>query len=318
MSYYDKTLRDLQEQTVRKRKLEEMLKDLYSRQEALSQHIYELEKSKIDEQTDVDRLEGRSLASFFYHVVGKMDEKLTKERQEAYAARVKYDTAVVELAALREDLARKEAEWERLKGCEQRYEQLMQEKKEALKAAGGEAAQKILELEQRLCYLEVQDQELQEAVTAGEIALGTAEEILRELDSAEDWAVWDLFGGGVIADVVKYDHLDHAQAQVEQLQVQLERFKTELADVNCSVDIKIQADGFLRFADFFFDGLFVDWAVMDKIKQSKMEIEKTRQGILEVLSFLMKQKTDAERLQLYEWLRQLVQDTELQNPTKKQ
>ena len=51
-------------------------------------HIYrlkKLEKSKLAEQADVDRLEGHSLAAFFYQVIGKMDEKLDKERQEAYA-----------------------------------------------------------------------------------------------------------------------------------------------------------------------------------------------------------------------------------------
>ena len=31
----------------------------------------------------MDRLEGHSLAAFFYQVIGKMDEKLDKERQEA-------------------------------------------------------------------------------------------------------------------------------------------------------------------------------------------------------------------------------------------
>ena len=53
---------------------------------------------------DVDRLEGRSLSAFFYNVIGKMDEKLTQEKQEAYAARVKYDAAARELAGIEEDL----------------------------------------------------------------------------------------------------------------------------------------------------------------------------------------------------------------------
>ena len=47
-----------------------------------------LDVYKRQEQADVDRLEGHSLATFFYQVIGKMDEKLDKERQEAYAARV--------------------------------------------------------------------------------------------------------------------------------------------------------------------------------------------------------------------------------------
>ena len=81
-----------------------------------------------EEQADVDRLEGRSLAAFFYNVVGKMDEKLTQERQEAYAARVRYDAAARELAGSEEDLARCHAELEELDGCEERYAALLREK----------------------------------------------------------------------------------------------------------------------------------------------------------------------------------------------
>lgn len=59
-----------------------------------------------DEQADVKQLEGRSLAAFYYQIVGKKAEKLDKERQEAYAATVKYDVEVQELATLEEDIKR--------------------------------------------------------------------------------------------------------------------------------------------------------------------------------------------------------------------
>ena len=56
-----------------------------SQRTQLAEKTAELERTKLAEQADVDRLEGRSLAAFFYGVVGKMDEKLTQERAEAYA-----------------------------------------------------------------------------------------------------------------------------------------------------------------------------------------------------------------------------------------
>ena len=113
-----------------------------------------------EEQADVDRLEGRSLAAFFYNVVGKMDEKLTQERQEAYAARVRYDAAARELAGAEEDLARCQAELGTLDGCEERYAALLREKTQAVKAAGGAAAEQILRMEEREAYLESQEREL--------------------------------------------------------------------------------------------------------------------------------------------------------------
>ena len=40
-----------------------------------------------------------------------------------------------------------------------------------------------------------------------------------------------------MADLAKYEELDNAQEQVEQLQVELRRFKTELADVEITADL---------------------------------------------------------------------------------
>ena len=73
---------------------------------------------------------------------------------------------------------------------------------------------------------------------------------------------------------------------MESLQVQLRRFKTELTDVTVHADIQVNVDGFLRFADYFYDGLFADWAVLDKIGQSQTQIHKIRGQIGNVLSKL--------------------------------
>ena len=110
MTYYDEQLQRLQAQTARAKQLEAMLRELRGQQAALSARVQELEAVKRKEQVDVDRLEGRSLAAFFYNVTGRMDERLDKERQEAYAARVKYDAAARELEGVESDLRRYESE----------------------------------------------------------------------------------------------------------------------------------------------------------------------------------------------------------------
>lgn len=298
MSLYDEELHRLHQEQERKRQLERMTADLRAQRAQLAEKAAELEQSKLAEQADVDRLEGRSLAAFFYGVIGKMDEKLTQERAEAYAARVKYDAAARELASVEEDLERKEAELSRLEGCEARYEEALRRKQEALKASGGPTAGEILRLEERLSGLESRGKEIGEAICAGGEALSTADRILQSLDSADGWATWDLFGGGLIADIAKHDHLDNAQAAVEQLQVQLRRFRTELVDVgSIQADFHVSIDGFLRFADYFFDGLFADWAVMDQINQSQQQVRSTRSQIAQVLSQLdeMLQSAQAEQ-----------------------
>ena len=128
--------------------------------------------------------------------------------------------------------------------------------------------------------------ELKEAIAAGQSALSTTEKILSSLESAEGWGTWDLIGGGMISDLAKHGHLDDAQNAVNTLQIELRRFKTELADVEIHGDIQVNIDGFLRFADYFFDGLFADWAVLDKINQSQNQVKQTKQQVIDVINRL--------------------------------
>ena len=296
MKCYDEQLRQLQAQCARKKKLEASIEELRAQREVYAARAEELQQIMSDEQADVDRLEGRSLSAFFYNVIGKMDEKLTQERQEAYAARGKYDAATRELFGVEEDLKRYEAELNSLQGCEDRYTSVLQEKTLAVKAAGGLTAERILQLEEQKGYLVGQKLELQEALDACNAALSCTDQILSELDSAEGWGTWDLVGGGLITDLVKHSHLDAAQASVETLQTQLRRFKTELADVTIDADIQVNIDGFLRVADYFFDGIFADWTVLDQIQQSQEQVDQTRSqiyGVLDHLRTLMEQ-TEAQ------------------------
>lgn len=313
MTYYDEKLQQLQEQMARSKQLEAMIKELRNQRDSLAAQVRELESIKLEEQADVDRLEGRSLAAFFYNVIGKMDEQLDKERQEAYAARVKYDAAARELEGVEADLRRYESELSALRGCEHRYDEVLKEKADAIKAAGGSNGEEILKLEERNAFLESQKKELQEAISAGNAALSTTQQVLSSLDSAEGWGTWDLFGGGLVADLAKHSHLDEAQGAIEQLQSQLRRFKTELADVTIQADMQVNVDGFLRFADYFFDGLFADWAVLDKINQSQSQVQNTKSQIAGVLSRLdsMMRTLGQEQVQIKSKLDTLVRDAQL-------
>lgn len=126
-----------------------------------------------------------------------------------------------------------------------------------------------------------------EAIAAGSDALNTINAILDELGDAEGWATFDLFGGGLISDLAKHGHLDSAQHNVALLQSQLRRFRTELADVGGAASgMQVSIDGFMRFADYFFDGFFVDWMVLDRIQQSTEQVQSAYARIHSVLEGL--------------------------------
>ena len=310
---YDTALQQLQEQVARCHRLLTMTAELRRQRETFAARALKLGDIMRNEQADVDRLEGRSLTAFFYNVIGKMDEKQDQERREAYEARVKYDAAAHALAEVEEELRRSEAELDALRGCEERYQAALRKKSDAIKAGGGERAEQILRQERNLVSLESQKRELDEAITAGRAALRTTENVLSNLDDAEGWGTWDLIGGGLLTDMAKHSRLDEAQRLIESLQSQLCRFKTELADVAVYADIQVSVEGFLRFADCFFDNLFTDWAVLDHIKQSQEQVRGTRNQIQSVLSRLESLSYSAEQ----EWeqtksrLEQLVREAQI-------
>lgn len=196
---------------------------------------------------------------------------------------------------MEEDLEKNEKELETFDGCEAEYEELLAKKKDILKNSGHWAMEKVFEFERRITYLNNQERELEEALEAGVEAGRLVEDVLDCLNSADSWATFDIFGGGFITDAVKYSHLDDAQNLIEELQGQLRRFKTELADVTIDSELNIQIDGFLQFADYFFDNLFTDWAVMEKIHNSQLQVENTGDQIRRVMEKLGQMKEEVQR-----------------------
>ena len=296
----NETLQQLHEKVTRKQHLEVTLADLRERRRELLPRVDELYGQRAKEQRDVDRLEGRSLANFFYRVVGKMDEKLNQEQVEAYAAAVRYDAAKRELEDVKDAIARREAELRELEGCEARYALALSKRTEELKAAGGAKAGEITALEGQLMDIESQRRELREAIFAGNNALMAADRVRAELAEADSWSTFDILGGGIIAGAIKHEHMDNAQNEVENLQLLLRRFKTELADVTIQADIQIRMDDFTRFADHFFDGLFVDWTVAEQIKTAQGELERTYERIGQVQDRLgaMEESLERRRVQV--------------------
>lgn len=296
MDYYDKELKRLQQEMMEEQRIDVKLSELCLQQAELEKKTAELEKAMYKEQADVDRLNGISLTAFFYKMTGRMDEKLSKEEAEAYAAAMKYDAAESELQMVGEDIANCQGRLSELQGCKEEYIRLLEAKQEQIKLSGIPAAGRLMEIEERLAFLENQQKEIGEALDAGRTALEITRQMLDDLSSAKDWSTWDMLGGGLMSDIMKYDRLDDIQSNIKELQHALRNFRTELADVKgrISADISVEMGSFLQFADFFFDGFFTDYLVYDKIKESQASTEMVYDQIQSVMSQL-RQRGDAIR-----------------------
>ncbi len=238
------------------------------------------------EQEDVDKLEQGGLRAFFLSLTGDKEEQLSQERREALAAKCQYDQALSDLEYLERRLRELGDQQEELKQVEQRLEALSQAKARLLKELGGETGKQLMELDRRQAELEHQLREVREALFAGKRAETCLSQVLDSLDSAEGWGVWDMLGGGLISTAIKHGHLDDAQDGLRQVQRALSDFRTELADVGDLQVPDISIGSFATFADYFFDGIFVDWYVQSNIHDAQNGVSEVHTKVLNVLHTL--------------------------------
>ena len=140
------TLFELQQKVARKPSLEAKLRELQNQRREYDREVISLRVAFRKEQEDVEKLEGRSLANYFFQVVGKLDEKLDQERKEAYAAKVKLDAAERELAGIEADISEIQTLLNEIRVAEVQYKEELEKKRAMLKASGTAAADQIIEM----------------------------------------------------------------------------------------------------------------------------------------------------------------------------
>ena len=127
------------------------------------------------------------------------------------------------------------------------------------------------------------EREKNEAIQAGERALVSLREAQNQLNSAKNWGVVDLLGGGLFTDLMKHSKMGNARECLEQAKRDLQGFSRELEDVNISQALNLNTGDFLTFADFFFDGLIADWLMQDRINDARRQVESAVRRVEEIL-----------------------------------
>lgn len=132
-------------------------------------------------------------------------------------------------------------------------------------------------------------QELKEAIDAGERALFSLGRAHKELKSAKTWGMVDLFGGGLIVDLIKRGRMKDAQRWMDEARKDLLIFETELRDVDLASQLDMQVDDFLTFADFFFDGMIADFLMHTRIAETKEKVEEAIERVTYLLATLQEE-----------------------------
>lgn len=138
---------------------------------------------------------------------------------------------------------------------------------------------------------EMMKREMQEAIAAGELALSSLYAAKEKLNSARNWGIFDMFGGGMFSDFMKHSKMKNALSLMEQAKYDLQIFQRELRDVQVSFNLGIEISGFLSFADFFFDGLVADYLVQSKIAEARGQVDDAIRHITWILDDLKSRMT---------------------------
>ena len=117
------------------------------------------------------------------------------------------------------------------------------------------------------------NKEIQEAIQAANHALACLRQADAYLQSAKNWGLFDMLGGGALTTFFKHSKMDDARYEMERAKRALQGFRKELADVDQRLHLSLEIGDFLTFADYFFDGLIADWLVQSKIQDAKAQVE---------------------------------------------
>ena len=132
------------------------------------------------------------------------------------------------------------------------------------------------------------NKEIREAIRAGERALDSLKEADRQLSSAGTWGMIDIIGGNTFFGLMKHMKVNNASRYVDDARRDMAAFRDELGDIRDLENLNVDIDGFLTFADFFFDGFVADIFVQSKIRKGQQQVREAIRRVEDILSSLRK------------------------------
>lgn len=229
----------------------------------LTMEVESFHKTLLEEEKDVEKLEKVTFSSIINTILNTKVEKLEKEKEELYAARLKYEKLKDEYNQVirwHDELKGKLVQYET---AEHDYMVLIEEMTAYIEERNPKEAEKLQNLMDQRTQFENERISLNEALTEGEEVLKELNDAKRYLEKARDWGEYDLSGGGLVATIKKYHYLDEAQEILHKIQWGLRKFHNALKKLGFHQDKEIES--FLKVSDYWIDGIFVDYSLQSAI-----------------------------------------------------
>ncbi|MGD7022695.1 hypothetical protein ACQCVK_08895 [Rossellomorea vietnamensis] len=269
-------------------------------QSSLEKEINEV-KGKLDqlkrelqkENRDIDKLEGWTITGLLLTMTGKKEERLQKEKEEAVKAKIRVEEWELTLQELLQEEREVSSKLSDLGSPQARYELLLETKEQMIHDSSSPLSQLLFNLAEQSAEFKAQLKEVKEAEDAAAMALLKLDSAAASLESAGNWGMVDMVGGGLISSAAKRSKMDEAQRSLHEAQRYLKKLEKELADLNMESAQTLETSGFLNMTDLFFDNFFSDMMVQDKISRTVAGVGETRR---ELRSLSAKLEQNANKL----------------------
>ena len=129
--------------------------------------------------------------------------------------------------------------------------------------------------------------ELREAVAAADSAMESLERARRSLNSARNWGIYDILGGGFLSGMIKRGKMRSAGEEMEDARRQLMRFRRELEDVDRIIDPGFTNFDLTAFGDIFLDGFLFDLLAQGKINDARNQVERAMDEVRRIRARLL-------------------------------
>lgn len=219
------------------RRRDRLLRRLASAQaeaDRLQAQLRMLEKSLTKEERDVERFEGTSLTRLLLSAMGKAEERLDKERQEALEARLRVEAKAAELESTKEEVDRLRQELEPLRNVDAEYERAFMDKLGRIRQQGDETARRLEMLIAEVTQAAGLVQEIDEAISAGAWAERHLHDAIKNVETLEQEAAAILIASTVVFTIEVSTSIPTPQRLEHNLRAAygwIGRYARELADI---------------------------------------------------------------------------------------
>jgi hypothetical protein len=278
----------------------ERMNSLRSRLHEAEENVSSLLHKYQSEALDVDDLQKDKFSNTLLKLIKIHEGKVNKETQEMVTAKLEYDKAVEEVSQLTLEKAELAKRISELTSDKKVFDAEYIKRENLIKSQiSDKAFAAYTNLETQLVNLSKQLAETDEALNVARQVIAAAENAIDHLKSAEGWATYDVWSrGGILSHMAKYDHIDDAQSELNRLSFLIKNFENELRDVNM-YDVCEYAgiDSTTRAVDFWFDNIFTDLNVRDKIRDDMYQVQRLISQIETISNKLLENKAQIKKMQ---------------------